>query len=137
MKLAHAALASAGLLTMSYAIGQSPSAQPCGGGGPCNAVIVLPSGCGGGIVVAPDPIRVVNKAATINWRVVSPGWTFASNGIVVHASNPKLGTATKAGDTFTVTFDPAGPKASYKYDINLVGGEGKAPCSIDPTIVNY
>ena len=32
--------------------------------------------------MAPDPIRVTSgKSTTITWKIVSPGWEFASNGI--------------------------------------------------------
>ena len=135
MKLAHVAVASAAVLGISYAVAQTHSqfGQPCS---PCQAVIVIPAGCGGGITVAPDPIRAMGKApVSITWKIVSPGWTFANEGIVVKLAGSKFKTASKAPDTFTLQFDPSGPDAVYKYDINLV--KAGAPCKVDPTIVNH
>ena len=135
MKLAHVGLASAALIAGSYAIAQTHSSNsaPCA---PCQAIIVLPSGCGGGIVVAPEPIRVQPKAPTsITWKVVSPGWTFAEKGIDIGNAPKSLKTTTSTGDTYTVSFDPGGPQAIYKYTINLKSASG--PCSVDPTIMNY
>ena len=141
MKLAHVALASAGLMTISYAIAQLHSPSECTAG-PCKAVIVLPSGCGGGITVAPNPIRVLtNKApTTIEWKVASPDWQFDSKagGIVIHPPGSPFKATPHAKVTTTsisMDIDPTGPKAVYKYDINLVSKAG--PCKVDPTIVNY
>ena len=136
MKLAHVAIASAALFGISFAIAQtthSPASTTCS---PCNAIIVVPAGCGGGITVAPEPIRAAGKSSTtITWKVVSPGWQFGKEGIKIRLAENKLKTPSQTGDTFTVTFDPSGPNAIYKYDINLVSKDGT--CSLDPTIVNY
>jgi len=136
MRIAHVALASAALLGISYAVAQTHSAfgQPCS---PCQAVIVIPAGCGGGITVAPDPIRAMGKApVSITWKIVSPGWEFGGEGIVVKLAGSKFKTASSSGDTFTLQFDSSGPNAVYKYDINLVS-KTAGPCKVDPTIVNY
>ena len=140
MKLAHVALASVGLIGMSYAVAQLQSASPCPGS-PCNAVIVLRGGCGDGVVVAPDPIRVTSgKATTITWKIVSPNWEFASNGIEIQLSPKAItpaGAKAASGTTYSVVFDPGGPKVAYKYDVNLVNTATKTACKADPTIANY
>lgn len=105
---------------------------------PCPITIIVPSNCGSGIHVAPDPIVVRgNTRVTIRWNITGE-WEFAaSNGIFVHQAPEKAFTSpnrTADGKTFTVVFQGQRP-GTYKYDINLK--RGSQVCRIDPVIVNW
>ena len=105
----------------------------------CVATVTVPAGCGSGIRVSPDPIVVDKGRATrIIWRVHSP-WEFDRvSGVHVHmGTSPSFTGYERIGDPgreFKVVINH-GVRATFKYDINLVGPGGA--CRLDPTIVNW
>ena len=139
MKLAHVVVASAALLGMSYGIAQvshSPAGVSCN---PCTAFVMVPDGCGGGIVVAPDPIHLKSNT-TITWQVISPGWTIDPKaGINVFNGGGEFAPAkshkpSPSNTSFALDFTKKSPSPSaYKYDITLSSKAGS--CTRDPTIV--
>jgi hypothetical protein len=141
MKLAHVGLASALLVLGSTAVAQVKiSTTRCIN---CDAVVLLSSGCGGGISVSPEPIEIEkDKEATITWALLNSDWAFADNGktgiVIKHPAN---GVTLKSSSAKQVTWSlPKLPSGKiHKYDINVVKTKDGTTekCSRDPTIVNY
>ena len=123
-------------------------AQHCAGG-ICELTVIVPGGCGSGIQVAPNPVRVPSgeKATTMTWVIrSSKGWTFDPKKKGIDLGSSAVFSGGAAGETkdaaklptYTVTNNhtaktPA--KGNFKYDINLMGPDNQ-PCQVDPTVIN-
>jgi hypothetical protein len=92
----------------------------------------------GVISVSPDPATMSKNHHRIVWSLVTPGFAFAEDGIVI------------AGDK--TDYDECGPRGSsktihvckklkhidkkqFKYDVNLIDANGKR-VNLDPRIIN-
>ena len=145
MRIATTLLASCALM-VSVSV---PSATPqphCTG--TCELTIIVPAGCGSGIQVAPNPVRIGggSEPTTMKWVLRTKGWKFDSNGIqfdapagLFDAKNPPVDPKAPPVDppVFTVVnkhTSKAPAKGLFKYDINLVSADGK--CKHDPTVIN-
>ena len=143
MRIATTLLASCAL-TVSVAV-PSAAPQPHCNGGICELTIIVPAGCGSGIQVAPNPVRIGggSEVTTMKWVIRSKGWTFDTNGIEFDPASVHFKTESKAPavdnlPTFTVTnkHTRAAPATGlFKYDINLKGPDG-GKCKHDPTVIN-
>jgi hypothetical protein len=142
MRIATTLLASCALMVSVSASSVTPPSH-CSGG-TCELTIIVPAGCGSGIQVAPNPVRIGSgsEPTTMKWVIRTKGWKFDSNGIAFDPPSGFFKTEAKAPlvdnlPTFTVvnqhtTKAPA--KGLFKYDINLEGPDGK--CKHDPTVIN-
>jgi hypothetical protein len=146
MRAAATLFASCALLLSAQASSATP--EPNCTTGACEITVIVPGGCGSGIQVAPDPIRVpaAHGSTTMTWVLRSRGWKFDEKGIDVQnaPSNPftlpgkATGPTASAPATYTVVNKHLGSssRGTFKYDINLIGPDGK-PCQLDPIIVNH
>jgi hypothetical protein len=101
----------------------------------CVVTVMVPAGCGSGIAVAPDPIVVAKgKSVDIQWKIIGD-WKFDENGIYVHQGEEAFDRGKGGGSATFVIKHVNKKRATYKYDVNLVGKDG-AKCSRDPTVVN-
>jgi hypothetical protein len=117
MKLAHVGAASALLIIGSVAVAQIKlSATSCVS---CDAVVLLSSGCGGGISVSPEPIEIEkDKAAKVTWRLINADWAFANAGqsgiVIKHPANGVTMTSASAKEvTWALPKLPSGRIHKY------------------------
>lgn len=115
----------------------------------CTVIVSVPAGCGSGIQVSLDPIRIrigTERRAVIRWEIPREStWNFASeNGINFIAVGFDAAAfdgkrpAASGNKQVSVTNTPTKPGV-YKYDINLTRGSGttREDCTLDPTVINW
>ncbi len=89
----------------------------------------------GVISVNPDTLTMGKSNNKINWILVTPGYTFAANGIVIKNANGEYGDCDNQGAKFVCKKLKHIDKKQYKYDVNLINSSGQA-LSLDPIIIN-
>lgn len=96
--------------------------------------------CGGGISVSPDPVTVKasGNAVTMQWKIVTPGWVFDTNGIYLNMPGGDFGKGAGEGKDMYTIDNLAKAARTVKYDVNLRKAEKAGDkCKVDPTIMNY
>lgn len=75
------------------------------------------------------------KDVTIRWQIQTNGWTFPSNGIVVHDNDGQFSDfkVNGSGKVFSCLDKNTNTK-DYKYDVTVT--DGKRTLVLDPTIGN-
>jgi len=86
---------------------------------------------------SPDPVRIAGRGHVIHWEIKTPGYSFASNGIVIHGDDAGEfdgGHSAEQGKKFQVN-DKNSFQKTYKYTVNVM--KGATPLApLDPSIVN-
>jgi len=85
------------------------------------------------ISVRPDPLPVTGKNVNLHWTIVTDGWTFPSDGIVIDKAAGQFSDPSANGKKFKWK-DKDDFKADYKYTINVINGSRRL--TLDPTIEN-
>jgi hypothetical protein len=91
----------------------------------------------GKVIVDKEKLSMVGKGsnAPIQWQLNTSGWTFPSNGIVIHGNDGEFtDLATADGGRKFKCVDKNKDGKKYKYDINVT--DGKGTLTLDPIIEN-
>lgn len=116
------------------AVADTKQAQPKGcQAGKCKIAVDVGANCA--ITVTPDVLGVFrdNKGDTITWKIATPGWQFAPDGIAFKQANTQFTDKNPSAQVYTWK-DANTDTATYPYTVNVVNGAQK--CSKDPSIVN-
>lgn len=129
------------LTTVTFAFVVAGCASPRGeGAGACNEHVchatVRITDCA--ISIDPDPLPVDRKSVEIHWDIVSPGYTFADDGIRLKDDDPRQEFdhlhRTPNGLRFMAN-DKNSFAKTYRYGVKIMRGD--ALCTLDPSIVNH
>ena len=91
----------------------------------------------GQIVVAEDEAYTTNGQGGIVWRLVTPGYRFPDNGIVINSQGKHRCAASPNGQRYRCAKLRHDPGERYKYMVNLVNANnGNSLQPLDPWIVN-
>lgn len=92
----------------------------------------------GVISVSPDPANMSKNHRKIVWSLVTPGFTFADDGVVIAGDKSDYGECGRRGSSTTVYVCKKLKhinKKQFKYDVNLLNAAGQR-MSLDPRIIN-
>jgi len=89
----------------------------------------------GVISVSPDPLSMGKNGQKISWVLVTPGFSFPDNGIVIKGANGEYGDCRNEGNEFVCKKLKHMKGKQYKYDVNLRSSSGQA-LFLDPIINN-
>jgi hypothetical protein len=106
----------------------------------CNYTIQVYSCDKRGIVPEYDVIHVAKGTHRIHWVIVSPGFTFATDGIAFPGNPSELSNGTRVTPkefswTDTNASAQGAPPKGFKYDIRILDNGGRT-CLHDPSVVN-
>lgn len=91
----------------------------------------------GQIVVEEEEARTTAEHGALVWRVVTPGYRFADDGIVIQAEGRHRCGPVAGGQRFRCVKLRHLRGERYKYDVKLVNVRGgDAPPPLDPWIIN-
>jgi hypothetical protein len=90
----------------------------------------------GEIVLTPDPLPVGDgHDVLLTWRITTPGWTFAEDGIEIADASDEFSDPELSADKRVFTeIDKDDNGLSYKYSVTVT--DGGEPISKDPAIQN-
>ncbi|MEP7057442.1 MAG: hypothetical protein ABI809_06680 [Caldimonas sp.] len=109
--------------------------SPCTDG-VCKADVSVQSCENGTLPVVPDPLPVPSPN-NLEWTVVTPGYKFASNGIVVQGTGFTSPHATPNGKKFIVHDDHTDLRTDIKYTVRVIRESDGVECHPnDPLISN-
>jgi len=89
------------------------------------------------IYIDQEPTYVWEGAATITWKLQTPGYSFTHNSISIQGNSGQVFTQA-SWDATTQVWNNSNPgAANFKYTISVVSDSGPPnPPSLDPTIGN-
>lgn len=91
----------------------------------------------GQIVVAEDEAYTTNKHGGIVWRLVTPGYRFPGDGIVIASQGKHRCAVSPNGQRYRCAKLRHDPGERYKYMVNVVdANSGNSLQPLDPWIVN-